>query len=271
MPDDPSNLPAKNAPLDRTAIERVLARAAELQVSSTGADASELLTETQLIQIGKEAGISQTTLTQALAEERSRITVQEEQGFVSSITGPAVATASRTVRGKPAQVLAALDDWMQREECLRVQRRFHDRVTWEPRSGFLDTIQKGLNISGRGYHLSRATQVAGTIVPVDEDRVLVRLDADISESRAARVRVAGSALVAGIIGSGAVATLGAALVVPELALWLAGAAALPTLAGAGAGYQIGKRHRQLVMKAQLALEQTLDRLEHASPLQRRIN
>ncbi len=51
MPDDPSNLPAKTAPLDRTAIERVLARAAELQVSSTGADSSELLTESQLIQI----------------------------------------------------------------------------------------------------------------------------------------------------------------------------------------------------------------------------
>lgn len=264
MPDDRSNLPVKSAPLDRTAIERVLARAAELQVASSGADSSELLTESQLIEIGKEAGISQMTLTQALAEERSRIAVQEEQGFLASITGPAVATATRTVRGNPGDVLAALDDWMQREECLRVQRRFADRITWEPKSGFLDTIQKNLNISGRAYHLSRTNQVAATIIPVDAERVLVRLDADISESRAARVRVAGSALVAGIIASGAVATLGAALVVPDLALWLAGAAALPTLAGAGAGYQIGKRHRQLVMKAQLALEQTLDRLEHGA-------
>ena len=268
MPDDSSNLPAKSAPLNRTAIERVLARAAELQVANSGADASEMLTESQLIEIGKEAGISQTTLTQALAEERSRIAVQEEQGFVAGITGPAIATASRVVRGTPPQVLGALDNWMQREECLRVQRRFPDRITWEPRSGFLDTIQKGLNISGRGYHLSRASQVAGTIVPVDAHRVLVRLDADISESRAARVRVAGSALVAGIIGSGVIATLGAALVVPELALWLAGAAALPTLAGAGAGYQIGKRHRQLVLKAQMSLEQTLDRLEYEGSQQR---
>ena len=105
MPDDRSNLPVKSAPLDRTAIERVLARAAELQVASSGADSSELLTESQLIEIGKEAGISQMTLTQALAEERSRIAVQEEQGFLASITGPAVATATRTVRGSPGDVL----------------------------------------------------------------------------------------------------------------------------------------------------------------------
>jgi hypothetical protein len=42
---------------------------------------------------------------------------------------------------------------------------------------------------------------------------------------------------------------------------LGGAAAVPTLAGAAAGYQIGKGHRQVIMRAQLALEQILDRLE----------
>jgi len=264
MPGDPSNLPARQTPLDRTAIERVLARAAELQGAGAGADTSGQLSESQLIEIGREVGIAPTSINQALAEERSRITVVEEEGFFASVTGPAVATASRTVRGTAAAVLSSLDEWMQREECLRVQRKFPDRVTWEPKSGFFDQVQRGLNISGRGYHLTRTSQVGATVVPVDAGRVLVRLDADISESRATRVRVAGAALVAGIIGSGAIAVLGAALVAPELALWLSGAAALPTLAGAGAGYQIGKAHRQLVLKVQLALEQTLDRLEYGS-------
>jgi len=261
MADPSSNLPATQPPLDRSAIERVLARAAELQASSASADQSGMLTEAQLIEIGKEAGISSTTLTQALAEERSRVAVPEEQGFVASITGPAIAMASRTVRGSTSEVLAAVDNWMQREECLRVQRSFPDRITWEPRSGFLGTLQRGLNLSGRGYHLMRASQVAATIVPVDAERVLVRLDADLSESRGARVRVSAGALVAGILGSGVIAVLGSLMVAPEAFMLLGGAAAVPTLVGAGAGYQIGKGHRQVVMRAQLALEQTLDRLE----------
>ncbi|MEO8192879.1 MAG: hypothetical protein ABI681_03440 [Gemmatimonadales bacterium] len=264
MPDNPSNLPATKPPLDRTAIERVLARAAELQVNTSATDQTGLLTEAELLEIGKEAGISRETLTQALAEERSRISVTEEQGFIASITGPAIATASRTVRGESAEVLAAVDNWMQREECLRVQRRFPDRITWEPKSGFLGHMQRNLNLSGRGYHLTRASQVAATIIPVDEGRVLVRLDADLSDSRGARVRVSGAALVAGILGSGIIAVVGSITVVPEAFMLLGGAAAVPTLAGAAAGYQIGKGHRQLVMRAQLALEQTLDRLEFGS-------
>ena len=104
MPSD--NLPAPQPPLDRTAIERVLARATELQVASSSRDQSGMLTEAQLIEIGKEAGINPATITQALAEERSRVAVPEESGFVASITGPAVATASRTVTGTPEAILA---------------------------------------------------------------------------------------------------------------------------------------------------------------------
>lgn len=261
MSDPNSNLPATKPPLDRTAIERVLARASELQVATAGTDDTGMLTEAELLEIGKEAGISRETLTQALAEERSRVAVPVEQGFVASITGPAIATASRTVQGTPADVLAAVDSWMQREEGLRVQRRFPDRITWEPRSGIFGTLQRNLNLSGRGYHLMRSGQVAATIIPVDAERVLVRLDADLSESRGARVRVSGGALVAGILGSGIIAVVGSIAVTPDAFMLLGGAAAVPTLLGAAAGYQIGKGHRDLVMRAQLALEQTLDRLE----------
>ena len=264
MADAPSNLPVKKSPLDRTAIERVLARASELQVANSTTEQSGLLTEAQLVEIAREAGISPTMVSQALAEERSRIAIQEEEGFVASVTGPAIATASRTVRGTPQEVLLAIDNWMQREELLQVQRRFPDRITWEPKPGFLGQIQRGLNISGRGYYLTRASQVAATIIPVDEERVLVRLDADLSESRNARVRVGVGSLVFGVLASGAVAVLGSVLLVPDAFLLLGGASAVPTVIAAGAGYKVGKGHRAVVMKAQLALEQALDRLEFGS-------
>jgi hypothetical protein len=262
MPKDPSSLPARQVPLDRTTIERVLARAAELQASSGSDDGEDKLSESQLIEIGKEVGINPTTLTQALAEERSRVAVPADQGLLSSITGPAVATASRAVRGTPAEVLASLDTWMQRDECLQVQRRFPDRVTWEPRAGWLGMLQRNINFSGRGYYLCRANQVAATVVPIEGGRVLVRLDADLSESRSSRLKVSGLLLTGGLFGAG---SLGGGAFIAHFALLAAGGlAAIPLILGAAAAYQVGKRHRQLVMRAQLALEQTLDRLEFGS-------
>jgi len=261
VPDDPSSpLPARQVPLDRATIERVLARAAELQATSgTTDDGEPNLSESQLIEIGKEVGINPTTLTQALAEERQRVAVPEDQSLLSSITGPASATASRVVRGTPVDILMSLDTWMQRDESLQVQRRFPDRITWEPRAGLIGMIQRGLNVGGRGYYLCRATQVAATVVPLEGDRVLVRLDADLSESRGARLKTGGVLFTGGVFGAGAA---GGAAILAHVALFaVAGVAAVPILIGGIAAYEVGKRHRQFVARAQLALEQTLDRLE----------
>ena len=75
MSDDlPVPPPPSTRPLDREALERVLARAAELQ--ATEADPAEpALSEQQLIDVGKEVGLSPQHLRQAMAEERSRIVV----------------------------------------------------------------------------------------------------------------------------------------------------------------------------------------------------
>ena len=76
------------------------------------------------------------------------------------------------------------------------------------------------------------------------------------------MRVGAAALVAGVLGSGVVAVVGVDhSLAPEAFMLLGGAAAVPTLSGAARGYRVGKGHRELVMRAQLALEQTLDRLE----------
>jgi len=259
MPNDPSPLPARQVPLDPETIQRVLARAAELQASSASENGETNLSESQLIEIGKEVGINPTTLTQALAEERSRVAVPADQSILSSITGPGVATATRAIRGTPVEVLSSLDGWMQRDECLQVQRRFPDRITWEPRAGWLGLLQRTINVNGRGYYLCRANQVAATVVPIEGGRVLVRLDADLSETRASRLKASGLLLTGGLFGAGALG--GGAFIAHVALIATGGLAAIPIVVGAAAAYQVAKRHRQLAMRAQLALEQTLDRLE----------
>ena len=259
MADERSNLPARLT-LDRAALDRVLGRAAELAVSTP--ESLESLTEERVIEIGKEVGIPEAHLRQALAEERTRLVVPEEPGVVAQYFGAGRASSSRTVRGKPDVVLASLDRWMQNEECLQVKRRFPDRITWDARRDLVGNIKRGFNLGGRGYALSKAAEVGATVVAVDEARTLVRLDADLEAPR--RAIVAWSTVTAGLSAGGGVA-LAAVAVVANVPLVLAavagGAIALGGVAGATA---IAKAHRKLVDRAQLALDQVLDQLEHGT-------
>jgi hypothetical protein len=260
MADEKSSLPARQTLLDRQALERVLARAAELQGAGAMPDSGELISESQLREIGNEVGLSQATVDQALAEERTRVNVPEERGLVAQVAGASFATATRTVPGNARDVLAAIDSWMQREECLQVQRRFSDRITWEPQRGLFGKLKRTVNISGRGYYLVDASQVSATVLPVDSSRVVIRLDADIHQSRARRVGVGGLAVGGGAVAAG---LLGLGLVVAHLPIIIAaGVAALPFAGGTAGGYRIARSHRRVLSSVQLALEQILDRLEH---------
>ena len=256
-PGEPGN---SLAPLDRAALERVLARATELQARL--ADAPDTLTEKDLLDLGNEVGISAEHLRQALAEERTRVVLPEETGVVASWFGSTMAAASRVVPGTPGEVLSQIDGWMQKQELLRVRRRIGERLTWEARRDFVGSMQASFNIGGRAYALTPATEVGATVVPVDNSRVLVRLDADFGPSRVRNVRWAGATAGLGVTSGAGVVALASmsaepgALIIGAIvgSIWTA-------LAGLGAT-AIAKTQRRKVARGQLALEQILDRLEH---------
>jgi len=264
MADAKSPLPAPVPPrqnlLDRQTLERVLARAAELQGAGSLPDSTEMLSESQLRDIGAEVGLSPATLNQALAEERTRVTVPEESGFLAAIAGGRLATATRTVPGTQSEVLATIDTWMQRDECLQVERRFADRITWQPQRGVFGKLKRAVNISGRGYHLVDAEHVSATVLPVDATKVIVRLDADLTASRSRRLGSGGAVATVGTMGS---ALLGFGLIVANLPLVLAaGIALVPFVGGGMIGYSVASGQRKVLAGVQLGLEQILDRLEH---------
>jgi hypothetical protein len=256
-----SDLPAKSSSgrqLDRAALERVLARAAELQ--GADADPSDALTEQQVLEIAREVGISPEALRVALAEERTRVALPPESGLAARIAGPALIGASRTVKGSTTGVLATLDHWMQQSECLQQRRRQSDRVSWEPRRDMLGRMRVGLNLGGRGYPLARAAEVSATVAAVDGDRVHVQLVADVGPAR--RSRLLGGAAVA---GAGAVGGSGLMLVPiaePTFLIPAAIGAALSLGVGLFGGRLVARTHVETARRVQVALEQLLDRLEH---------
>ena len=163
MPDVPASSPGPSARIDRGALERVLARAAELQGRSADSDPSDEFTEDQLLDLGKEVGLSPQNIRQALAEERTRsVLPDEERGIIARLLGASRVAAARTIDGKPGDVLRAIDTWMQREELLIVKRYHGDRIVWEPRRDFFVGLKRALRAGGRDYALSRAFEVAAT-------------------------------------------------------------------------------------------------------------
>jgi hypothetical protein len=249
MPDAPRP-PVPSPSIDRASVDRILSRALELQ-SSSSVDPDGRLTEAQLEALAREVGLDPVNLRQALAEERTRIEAPAfERGVLASLYGSSGASAQRTVRGTPAQVLKALDDWMQRQESLMPQRYFSDRVVWEARNDFIGHMRRA--VSGRGHALVRATNVGATAIALDEAEVLVRLDAHLGGYRALMAKQNVVLAGAGVVVGGVLATLGFSVLVA-----LAPVAVLAPIGFA----MVRASHSQSVARTQLALEQVLDRLE----------
>jgi len=262
LPDKPSSGRA----LDRAALERVLARASELQ-AGTG-DVGESMTEEQLIELGKEVGLSPEHVRQAIAEEATRVAVQQPEGTSpSTVFGPMTAWTQRVIAGSQADVMARIDRYMQNEESLTVRRRFADRITWEARRDIVGSIRRGFGIGGRRYALARADETGATVVPVDNGRVLVRLDATFAESRRRSVLGGGSLAGAGLVGGGGLVAVAATFPGSSMAIALLIGGAWAAMGGAGFA-AVAKSYRSSVKHAQLALEQALDRLEHGEPPRR---
>jgi hypothetical protein len=243
--------------LDRAALDRVLARAADLQSSfADGADASGMLSEEQIIDLGREAGLSPEHLRQAMAEERTRGAAPEEHGFAVSVFGPSQVQASRVVTGTPSEILDAIDGWMLREEGLQLKRRVADRVVWETRRDLFGNLTRALNLGGRGYALTRAGEVSATATAIDQTRTLVVLDAGLTDHR---TKLAVGTAVATTTGVAATAVAALLIVVPAA---LVGVAILG-LGGVPAIALVSSRSAQAraVSRGQLALEQLLDHLE----------
>lgn len=242
------------ATLDRAAMERVLARATELQAAV--GDNPEALSDAQLLELGEEVGIDPAHLRQALAEEHGRGLLPSERGLAVAFAGPRAVGAARVLPGTPSSVLAALDQTMQHDEVLVLKRRWPERLSWEAQRGFVGGLRRGFALSGRSYHLTGATEIAASVAAVDAARVHVRLVADFAEARSRRV------------GSSAVATsvllaAGAALLAMGFPPWVA---VLPPFVGGTAVLFAARRsYRALVARAHVALEQALDRLEYGTP------
>ena len=274
----PPNDPKTEPVISRAALERVLARATELQAAS--ADVPESLSESQLVDIGREVGIPAEHVRVALAEERTRSPLAElERGPVLDALGASTVSAQRSVAGTPAEVMANIDTWMKREEGLDTNRRTQLRLTWSPRNGPLSFIYNAAGRNGHRRELVRADEVSATVTAIDAARVVVRFDAQLT-----RLRKTQRNLMVGL-GIGLNSVVFVTVAVPLLILALAtsapGATASEILGGViafigaiqvAAGYGLWRllksQYRKTMLRVQQKLERLLDDIEQGGMVAR---
>lgn len=244
---------APRPPLDRTALERVLARAAELQGQASSAEPTGALTDEQILELGKEVGLTPEALRQAIAEERSHVALPAAGGLIGSWLGADAFAAARTVPGTPEAALRAIDAVVRGELPFDVKRRFADRMQWEPRRGFFETMKSQFVRGVEGVDLKLAEEVSATAIAIDASRSSVRIDATLTNARARAWQSSISYVLIVLLFS-------------VLFVWgfqMPAVFAVPILTGllAASLASVRRRYRRAALRVRTAIEQVLDRLE----------
>jgi hypothetical protein len=240
--------------LSRAALERVLARAMELHVrGDETADASaESLSESRVLEIAREVGIAPEAVRQAIAEERALAPLASAQRESDAMLGDPAVSAARVVPGSAGDLLGRLEALLARDESLGVVRRFPDRLVLEPKRGLFDQLARGLDFGGKGYYLSRASEVVVSVGTVDARRAHVALAADL---RSARSKQLATPVALAVIG----ALAGVPIAVLTLFPWLG---VLPPVVLGWIGWVVARNSwRALRRQTLVAMERQLDRLE----------
>jgi hypothetical protein len=244
----PENLPDK---IDRAAIERIIQRAAELQTGEH--DIADGLSPDEIVALGKEVGIPERYLKQALLEEHGRLDLPESRGLLDRTLGPGTVAAQRVVRGGGDDIAARLLTWMDNEELLTPQRKQIGRITWEPVRGMAAALRRSSAVlaGNKAFMLSRAQLVTATITGLEPGFCHVALSADLRQARGGVVGGLGA-----VAGLGVAATVILAVMSP---FWWVAIAPAPVFIGVGVG--IARRFRPVAERALLGLERALDHLE----------
>jgi hypothetical protein len=243
------DLPAR---IDRAALERIIQRAAELQTGER--EIGDALTPEDVLQLGREVGIPERYLQQAMLEERTRLAPAASGGVLDRVIGPAVVTAQRVVRGAPDEIEARLLRWIEDQELLAIQRQQPGRITWEPLRGMQVALRRSAAVLGtrrRPFMLQRANLVSATILPLEPGYCHVTLGAELRNTRGS---VLGGAAACASLGLAAAAAL--AVMTP---FWWFAVAPVPL--GLGLAWGVARQYPPVVERTRLGLERALDHLE----------
>jgi hypothetical protein len=231
-------------------LDLIVRRAAEIQ-NKRGNAASQLLTEEEVVEIGRQVGLEPAHVRRAMAEVHAESLAPERpQGnrILDLLAGDSRVEVRRVVAGEPTLIQQQVEMLLREREKLSALRRRPTRSVWEASAGIMDRLDRFMNFSGKEYALADTRQVELAIAETEPGWSLVTLAADLANKREEVLYTAGSCVgVAAILAAAFTAMEGGYgmffCVVSGLFVGLASAAvAVPWLR-----WSVGKRRERIAV------------------------
>ncbi len=242
--------------LDREAVDRILARAHRLEETTPVTDSG--VEPEALIAAASEVGIDPNAVRDSLAIERLSISAPPARRL-DRLAGSADVVVERDLHLTVDQTIAGVQAWLTSLHRLTCDRRSDGTLFARRRSDTTARIGRTLS-TARGEGRLAASSLVVQAVPQTvgstptRPRTLVRISADRSGPRQARLAGGGSLAATGVAGGGvaALATAGADALVAFPVV------AVPLAVG---GYFLARSGRGHADRLELELERVLSRVE----------
>jgi hypothetical protein len=249
--------------LTRREFEDVMRRAAEL--ASEDSDREErAMSESEVVRIGREVGLSENHVRRALLDVRSGRGMA--QGGGARIRVGSVIRSSRVVPGDATRVASELDDFLVAGQLLQAVRKGPGILVYRPAVDWASQVARAASSTSRRYYVASAKHVEVRLSEADEGFVLVDFEVDpgFRGEYLTGVAIYGSA--AGVVGGLGAAALLSAAAMPLAILVGAGVLAGGGLAG-GVTALTGRHYRNKMLEVRTEVEGILDRLESGESLE----
>lgn len=262
--------------VDRAQFEQVIRRAAELSLRD--ADASDQLSEAEVLRIASELGLPAHHVQRALFE-LPELNVRPR--WYDRYYGSPVFSEGRVVRSQAPLTLKQVEEYLVTREYLQIVRRRGENIALIPADDTISSLARTFFRSGARHHIAKATRVLVNAHELEDGDTHVRVDVDLSEDR--RNSASGAAwggVIAGTFVGGIAAHFAGVAApmalgpVPEVLAFGTG------MAGTFAAIfsSAARSFRGRVQAARLEISGLLDRLEHgerldppAAPWRRRLS
>ncbi|MGI9625656.1 MAG: hypothetical protein ACR2QM_02370 [Longimicrobiales bacterium] len=195
--------------LTRRDFDEVMRRAAELAADEPEST-DRGFSDGEVIRIGREVGLPDRHVRQALSEVRSGRTVARPAGWggVRALFGKGRVFASRVIERPRETIRRELDDFMVAGQLLQAVRKRDDFLQYRPSVDWASRVARAASSQGRQHYVAAARLVEVRLEKLDESSTLVEINVDpgvIDDFRAGAVGAGG--VVGAASGIGVVALL----------------------------------------------------------------
>jgi hypothetical protein len=240
-------------------LEPIVRRAAEIQ-NKRGNPGSQMLTEEEVVEIGRQVGLEPAYVRRAMAEVRAESLAPGHppgNRILDLLAGDARVEVRRVVAGEPTLIQKQVEIQLRDREKLTALRHQPLRSVWEASAGVMDRLERFMNFSGKEYALAEARQVHFAVAEIEPGWSLATLAADFGNKREELLYTVGG--VVAVVAVFAAVFTGDSV---SSVILTAGAALLAALASAAVGVPwLRWTMKKRCDRIELILEGLLDRAD----------